>query len=197
MLGFKSDRQTLLKPPGMRIPTGFLITGSRSDFQRAPVRVSAQSKEQGAKTASLTNEDLKFCFVFMVPGSPCTLNLPYSNPLLKTEQTMTKLIIPVQRLRPLQKLMNSFHTTVDTGTGISTSTSQVINQSSAKLWFFISDLEPYSPSSILQKHLLKISTPHRFFPALPNLNFQHFFHLCCSNAASTVSKYFPSPTHPV
>lgn len=95
MLGFKSARQTLLIPPGMHIPTQFLITGSRIDFQRAPSQ--SAHKELGAKTTSLTNADLKFCFVFIVPVSPCTVNLPYSDPPLKTEQTMTKLIIPAHK----------------------------------------------------------------------------------------------------
>lgn len=74
MLGLKSHRQTLLNPPGTRIPTPFLIVLNyritHTAFQRAPVSVSTQSKEQREKNIYFTSKDLKCCFIFIIQGSP-------------------------------------------------------------------------------------------------------------------------------
>jgi len=49
MLGLKSHMQTSLNPAGMHISTPFLITGSHTAFQRAPVSASAQVKNKEQK----------------------------------------------------------------------------------------------------------------------------------------------------
>lgn len=106
MFELKYHRKSLLNPLGMNIPKPFLIISSHS--QRSRITVTAQSKEQKVKTIQQT-KDLNCGFIFIIQGSPWTVNPPYSNPSLKGEHTMTKLIIPTQYLSLLQILMNAPH----------------------------------------------------------------------------------------
>lgn len=69
MFELKYYKQTSLNPLEMNIPKPFLITGSHIFF-RGLLSHSQCTKERTKSKNYLTNKDPKFCFIFIVQGSP-------------------------------------------------------------------------------------------------------------------------------